>query len=238
MADRFAWLNVVPTKSKYYVSGYVRNVEQLFPKDNPYYNIPSLITYIIIHYYYQREIFAKYGKFIKVNEDDSIATMGHPWKNDGIYGDIIIDFNVNCMYQWKIKMLEIPFNCDRVAIGIMNRDISDDLVTRPGCYMNRIRRTQYCGYWNTGSFEGPLGLSYDRQKVKIYKQNDIMTMVIDTKDKTMKYIKNYKHSDAVTVTLGIEKGAKGLDFTKQYCLAITITGRISLQLLEFQQHFI
>eukprot|EP01084_Bolivina_argentea_P284911 488425_1 len=51
MNSSFAWLKDVPNTILYCAFGYIRNAQNLLPET--YYEIPSLITYIVIYYLHQ-----------------------------------------------------------------------------------------------------------------------------------------------------------------------------------------
>ncbi len=54
--DDFEWIKLVSNKEKHCIFGYIRESQQLFSTINPYYNIPSIVSYLTLFYYYQREL--------------------------------------------------------------------------------------------------------------------------------------------------------------------------------------
>eukprot|EP01084_Bolivina_argentea_P212656 361435_1 len=92
------------------VSGFIRRNQQLFPSDNSYYNIPSLVHFICILYYHKHEYFTCHGNSISMN--DNCISIWNPgcWPNSA-YGKYVIDAKSNKIYKWRFKS-----QCDGTAI--------------------------------------------------------------------------------------------------------------------------
>ena len=70
MSTLFQKLNSVESRIKDSVFGYIRSTaSQLF-----IHNIPALISYIALNYYYHNEYFAKYGQQVKVTNNNMTLT--------------------------------------------------------------------------------------------------------------------------------------------------------------------
>ena len=66
--------NIVDIKNvdditKKIVFGYIARCQKILPKNNTYYNIPSLVSHICILYYWNPEFWSVYGNGIIVNDD-------------------------------------------------------------------------------------------------------------------------------------------------------------------------
>eukprot|EP01084_Bolivina_argentea_P163121 283824_1 len=49
------WLRTIPQNKIDCVFGYIHESQRLLPSDAPYYNIPELVAYICLDYYFARE---------------------------------------------------------------------------------------------------------------------------------------------------------------------------------------
>ena len=88
----------------YAVSGYLRRCQLLIPRNNVYYNIPSLVEYLCINYYRITEYFTSHGNYITLNDDKSIAqTIVN--QRDTVYGNIEINNTKPMIYKWIFKIL-------------------------------------------------------------------------------------------------------------------------------------
>ena len=102
-------LNTIDSKTKYLIFGYIRRSQQLLPNDNPYFNIPNLVTYACIHYY----DIAKYISFdtksstakISGNKNNVITWESNDnfaWKTG--YGSLCMSATKNKNYTYKVKL--------------------------------------------------------------------------------------------------------------------------------------
>ena len=97
MLPNFADIKKVKPKIRNTVSGYIRKCQHvLLPKNNPYYNIPSLIYFICIAYYNQREYFTKHGKNITLNKECNTISSDSFISNTA-YGNIDIINDGQCI---------------------------------------------------------------------------------------------------------------------------------------------
>ena len=100
------------------MDGYTRNAEKLLPSINAYCNIPLLVTYTIIQYYYIREIFVINDKHVTLNADGTVATHNEKSEYDAVFGNILIAFKSDLIYEWNIKILDRGIGQENIGIGI------------------------------------------------------------------------------------------------------------------------
>ena len=62
----FVKIKDVDNKKKLIVMGYIRIYQNLFENNNTYYNIPSLVQYLCIAYYWIAEYFTIHGDNINL----------------------------------------------------------------------------------------------------------------------------------------------------------------------------
>ena len=218
----FEWLKKVPQRTKDCVHGYIHEAQHLFPIDNPYYNIPSLVVYLCLDYYCPRECFHQIGPKMTTNEDKNIVMM----KKDGdysyntAYGQITTDPAMNCIYKWDIKVTNIGSGV--LGIGLCNIEHMID-----ECFMTG----NHCvAYW-VGGIEGP-DMKYTKNTPPKFDTNDTISVEINTKDKILKYYNNNQDVG------DIEWENYKFDWSKCYCLAVSIMDHGSVKLLSFQQTFV
>ena len=78
MAAQFDWMAKVPQMHKDCIIGYVKEAQSILPVTSAYYNIPSLVTYLILKYYHQQEIFDIHGDDITLDTMQLTASINVP----------------------------------------------------------------------------------------------------------------------------------------------------------------
>ena len=83
---------------QYTVYGFIRRIQEMLPSNNPYYNIPKLITFIVLFYYNSTDTF-------DVNNDTifNFISSKHGYAYH-IFGVRIIERKYVKEYEWKIKI--------------------------------------------------------------------------------------------------------------------------------------
>ena len=123
MSTVFKKLNTIDTRIKDSVFGYVRSMESKLCLDN----IPALISYITLNYYYHNEYFAKFGKQVKLSNNNMTVTKFEQLKkrqyfSNTTYGNIWIDSNIPQIATWTLKMPNATF-----GVGMRSKDDNVDL---------------------------------------------------------------------------------------------------------------
>ena len=99
MATVFQKQLLVDNNTKNIVSGYIRNVQSLLPKQNSYYNIPTLINHIIIFYLFDDITFntepSKYTQTLKFDNHDKTVLLTERTGWNLCMINIILKKNVN-----------------------------------------------------------------------------------------------------------------------------------------------
>ena len=111
-------LKQIDNRFKYAVFGYVRSMESQLS----HYNVPVLISYVVLSYYFHGEYFAKYGDKVQLSNDRMTVTKiidKSMWNkyNNTTYGNIWIESNVNQIAKWKLKL-----SSNNVWISILSKD--------------------------------------------------------------------------------------------------------------------
>lgn len=197
----FNWLKVsVPQATKDCVAGYIRETQRIMPKNNPYYNIPSLIKYVVIYYYYQREIFNKHGKLIKLTENNTVATKEKAKIYNNVFGSTSIDFSKNIIYKWEFKILDLDkYAPNHIGIGICCQD--DIKPHHYRCFIdeNDCKENIRLLCWNTGGTECTNNYSVSNDRLPFI-EDDIVKMELNTTQKTFTFTVNDKESIQFGIT--------------------------------------
>ena len=176
MSFNFEHIKTMNQTSKCIVFGYIHESQAISPSNNPYFNIPPLVSYWCLLYYYQREYFQTHSKEITLNESKDIATViENPlFGNKMIFGITTLDMYSKYMYIWQFKIIHVATHWGRtIQIGICKND--DDHL--------------YCAYESDGLKKCDAMLfsqSYGRR----FEPNDTIRMEVNTKHYTIEFYKN------------------------------------------------
>ena len=212
------------------VYGFIRGAQQLLPnEENSYYNIPSLVIFTCLAYYYNTEYFSKYGEAIELN-DEKDTISNETWSGYTAYGQIDI-FDGECAkFEWEFYVINLD---DYIAIGI---DSSNKGYTEQE-FHDCDNKNAYYAYES----DSPYGLIYSYQKSHsppkiqemygnyLLEKGDTIKMELNVVDKTLKFYINDKDQ-------GI--AFKHIDFTdnKRYNMAVMLT-KSKVKLINFQQTY-
>ena len=99
MAD-FEKIKSMDESTKLSVHGYIRLSQNLFPSNNPYYNLSQLITYLILLYFDEPECF-------EINNDQIFEYNGTEYEDFfRIYGKKKLERKYINTFKWKIETNE------------------------------------------------------------------------------------------------------------------------------------
>ena len=83
------------------VYGYIRRCQQLLPSNNAYYNIPELVSFIILFYYNHREYFHIHYSNLVITENEIYGK----WSGTA-YGSVAIHSEIQSPYKWTLKIIQ------------------------------------------------------------------------------------------------------------------------------------
>ena len=216
------------------VIGYVKNMQKLMPMTSAYYNIPALVTFMILDYYYLREIFSDHGHKTKIDRTGLIASINDQDEDNTVYGTVIIDFNESYIYKWSIKVIELTYTGDRsdMAIGI----VAIDKINGGNGDFTYQSDDDFVAYHSMSIYSGSkkyFEIGYNEfadNDAEQYDKGDVITMEINTKDVTIEFWKN-------KISFGqlLESGYKLVDRKKKYKLAVLINNKSAVEIVDFDQ---
>ena len=225
-------LRRIDPKSKDTVYGYIRQMQQILPSDTPYYNIPELVTFICLKFYYIAEYFHFVADTLSISQENQRLSIS-TWNFSSAYGSTIIHLNAKSKhsYIWKFRIIQSY----HIIIGISNQ-------LRTDTQFNYAVDSKYYGYecdgysqsWKDGQgFLGSHKFGYD--------EDDQVTMIFDTKKRNLRFMKNddtnaiCKFDDIIDGDYRMAIGLYG-SYDKDEVEMITVNDGIiasDIQLLDF-----
>lgn len=187
------WVQSVIPRDRDSVFGFVRESQNSLFADknnNSYFNIPSLISYVIL-YHYKAEHFTIYGDDIELNEKDEIVSHIGQDNNNTVYGNILINFHQQLIYEWIIKVIKLPKLKFRTYIGGIGLDSSNKKYPSC-CYFDApsFGNAQHGFiYWNNGQLEG-----VQHNSTKQFREGDAVKLRVNTKSKQCDLFVNDTHA--------------------------------------------
>lgn len=231
-------LKYVDEKCKYLASGYIRQFESQFMISNTKHFPIDVKHLCALFYCYHCDEFDQHHAELQVSSSESdkyndilSCPIGSNWRC--AYGKHIIvpSENLNSIYKWTFKFLGTHF-MTTPSIGIIS--INGTLPLETYCFMT----CQNCDYNYYGYETAWSGLRDLKNKTKgirygdgdRVKNNDIIIMELNIKDKTLKYHKNGND-------LGV--AFKDIDVSCKYKLAISMFTRTQqFQIMDFTKEVI
>ena len=121
-------------KDKDLTFGYIRKAQTLlYGANTSNYNIPEIISYLVVLYLHLFEYFECYDPDLEISDDRMMLTCTKPDKRGGdeAYGHIVLNNTLNwnaCLWRFKIHFTTdiLPFNCAKLNIGLMATECIDD----------------------------------------------------------------------------------------------------------------
>ena len=189
----FEEMKNVDQRSKDTVFGFIRQQNQLFDLQ-----IPSIILFICLQFYYLKEYFIKIGDGMILNENKNIIILTEDNKKNKysyykrtVYGNISTS-NSNSnhkIYKWHIKILQCKLN---IYIGLdsspqehINTDFSNDSKNK---YKFYALTTHGDLYWRRSSDNSGTNVYYKYENR--IKTGDNVIIEYNTKTQSMIYYKN------------------------------------------------
>eukprot|EP01084_Bolivina_argentea_P282979 484542_1 len=202
-------LTHIDDKDKLIVFGFVHQNQRLLPRVNSYFVIPELVIYIILFCFHNPEYFTSKNNGVYWNKKENTIGICHDGWISTVYGNIPIHGTQSIIYIWTFKIIEYY---KRICIGIdssnktylktdFTKRCNKDFYATKGdklCCLAKHRTTK------VDTYEGP-GWNVEM----------VVKMVLNVKNKTLKYIYDNKDYGIAFSNIDLE--------TKTFHLAISLT---------------
>ena len=176
MALNLERLKQIDDDNNYTVSGYIRKIQN----ELSLLNVPTIIYYLCLSYYYFEEYFEKVTNGMDISSDK--LTVTHNTEKYGVsWCKQWIDFHIEQIVKWEIKM-EFIVQC---FTSLQIQFTSDDTIVSYGFYPPSYGF--YCDGNTITQDESCIRNLSGRVK---FKTGDILTITLNTKEKTIGVIKN------------------------------------------------
>ena len=171
-------------KCKYAVYGYIRNVQSIFPSNNPYYNIPNEISFICICYYSPTDEWDPLliGPDVKIDGNSVIhLSIGY----QSAYLSNIVSTGINI---WKFSLNKVSDNWNIIGVTktkykqyvdntfVMNKNDGYGYLIR---YMDGL-----CAHLTNPGDPGNAGKKYGSKKLE---SGDIIEVILDLNKLCLSY---------------------------------------------------
>ena len=184
----------IDDKTKNKILGYVRRYEHQEKVKSA--NIPIMIQYLIMVYYWVNEKFVIYGEGLEMDQENKNIIRvrpnsninSFPWVNSA-YGNNVIDINDTSIirYKWSIRFVNKNGFSSLIGILKSNKNIGIN-----ACNMAvwQSHDTYYCMYINGNPvvLDGMRQLKRDQHPEM--GKSGVMHLVLDIPTKTLKYTLN------------------------------------------------
>ena len=182
MAGHFSFEDVknIDQHKKDIVFGYVKRVQKLFPNENAYYIIPSLVCYLILLHYAPMEYFDPdlcNTKFILSN-NNTIA------EQRGKHEQVALLHNVvkSGIHKWTFKLIQFGGPRFVSLLGVFKAKYTPVLTVQffYPCYNDKVYAYDICS-----------GRKLNHMRIMRYgircKQGDVVVMILDLNKLELKY---------------------------------------------------
>ena len=202
-------LSRIDSNTKNTVFGYMRKAQLLFPKNNIYYNIPMLIQYICLSYYYIGMVLdiKNHGNgLIFSNNDKNVKQTINAWSTCVLINDININdcnkFNIHIKYV-KTGAFQMGYIINTInSIKNWNRETGcgSNTENSVGIYVYHYRDT--FTLYDKNDCAGLQTLNY--KSPKFFAINDIFILSFDFIENTL----TIYHNDNKCDTIELQKHTK------------------------------
>ena len=168
--------------TKHLVYGYIHGMQKIL-------NIPDIIIFICLCFYYQREYFSIIDDMVEIQDilenKRKIIKKQSGW-NSTAFGFVQIDSLSNHIYEWEIKLIKCH---DFVIIGVASyTESKNNLFTEKQLEKDKEFRYAYSGYTGDKRQNIDSWIHYGNK----YGQGDILKIILDLKVFTMSFCINNK----------------------------------------------
>ena len=224
MALSFARLKQIDGRCRSIVFGYVRQMQNVYSLSN----IPSIISYFCLGFYFQDEYFEKAADYIQISDDKRTITATESTKNfyTGAIGSKCIDPKLHQIATWTFKINKVFDTDDTRKLSRKWRAVSERIIIR---IISNI-----ADYGVSGPSYGfcSRGCRYIRRAFRCgwpypFTKGDIVTVKLDTKER--KYMARKNDEKWINVHEGIQ--VKGV----RYKIAVYLPAKDgSVTLIDFK----
>eukprot|EP01084_Bolivina_argentea_P033473 61906_1 len=236
MADDYQRIKLIDKKIVYLIFGFIRQYRNQLPLDNNYYDIPTLVKYTCILFYYLSEYFTSHGRNITLLNDNSMATVNsntcaaEDYESNyiTIHGNIVVDLSSNMLYEWTIKIIKCVEgetyleNGDEISIGLTVKDLE-----YLDSHMIDSNNCAFC--FDVDGEKESNRPELHKYRASKYGTGDIIKMVFDTKNAAISYYVNESYQGVAF---------ENVSFTGKLsvCMAISmeVTKGNCVELLDFK----
>ena len=228
MAPGLEDVKYIDQLSKDIVFGFVKDMHSLILSENVYYNIPSLVISWCLLYFHQNEYFTTADDThpevgVEINESGNIATTKEGWTQQ-IFGVLEISGREDLKYIWEIKIIngkrENWYNY--IHIGLTYQSLKDNENNQDG-----DKSITFYGY-DADGLTCAGSVTYYQYGEK-YGCNDIISMELNVKDRTLQFYKNNESQGIAYDNLKFDK-----DMVYKMTVAMSSKGN-SVQLIQFKR---
>ena len=176
----------IEQKSKNLVFGYVRNVQRSFPTNIVYYTIPTLITHWILLYYYIWEKIDEdnCAPEYALSKDNRVITLQQNWSSGAVYFKKVLKSGI---HRWKFRILYVNDEHYWMTIGVFKTKTDKSRVS--ACRVDNF--SEEYGYGWLVNYQ-QISARWSRYGHRDCKAGDIIQMILNLNDWTLRYILNGK----------------------------------------------
>ena len=118
-------VKTIDQRTKDFVNGYIRIIQDLFPTDNVYYTIPKLVRHWCLLYYFVRERLERYARDNALISEDGGTGTNHSYfsQSASIYGHVVMPYDAKQIHEWKFKCIQYEKR-NLWAVGLDHRQSS------------------------------------------------------------------------------------------------------------------
>ena len=211
---------------KFTVFGYVRQSENEL---SLFCNVPSMISYLCLSYYFHGDYFEKAGDDIQISNDKTTITKiseKYNWFNTS-YGKTWIESSIPQIVEWKFKINKKESGCS-ICLCLVS---CDNRLNFDCCLMFDAPNYGFRG-------DNRAWIHCHGAKAKKYyhnfqfKEGYVVSMILDTKERCLYFKKNGKQKVLFVTNMKIGS-------TIKYKMAVSLREkRNSISLIDFKCHFI
>eukprot|EP01084_Bolivina_argentea_P319307 553832_1 len=206
------------------VGYFIRKSQEILPANIPFYIIAPEIYHLCIQFYYN----APYDRFIHYNHmkapryslNANTCVNNAAWT---VYGELDIYANDPCVYRWTFLINYLSNRQFHIGIASNKCYVNG----RMNCIASKHKEYKYYAYGADATVFDFVGNRPYKYGTKYYTNNKI-TMELHVPNKTLVFFKNNEFQGVVDNNINFSNDT-------QYSMAISGTGKNSVQLIKFDR---